>query len=116
MFIKPVFDFTLNFLFGCPNSMSPKSVQPITNRPKIPVVLLLHNITFIRIGDKHYKTTELVQKILALRGKAVKDSDISNLCDQISKLNETITQMHSTNKKIISELTVVKYKKGASSI
>ena len=36
------------------------------------------------------------------------DSDISNLCNQISKLNDTISQLHSTNEKIRSDLTVVK--------
>ena len=36
------------------------------------------------------------------------DSDISNLCNQILKLNDTISQLHSTNEKIISDLTVVK--------
>ena len=35
------------------------------------------------------------------------DSDISKHCSQISKLNETISQLHSTNKKIRSELVVV---------
>ena len=36
------------------------------------------------------------------------DSDISNLCNQISKLNDTISKLHSTNEKIRSDLTVVK--------
>ena len=36
------------------------------------------------------------------------DSDISNLCNQISKLNDTISQLHLTNKKIRSDLTVAK--------
>ena len=46
-------------------------------------------------------------KIIALKGKVIMDSDISNLCNQISKLNDTISQLHSTNEKI-SDLTVVK--------
>ena len=53
------------------------------------------------------KKPELVQKIIALKGKVIMDSDISNLCNQISKLNDTISQLHSTNEKI-SDLTVVK--------
>ena len=53
------------------------------------------------------KKPELVQKIIALKGKVIVDSDISNLCNQISKLNDTISQLHSTNEKI-SDLTVVK--------
>ena len=48
------------------------------------------------------KKPELVQKIIALKRKVTVDSDISNLCNQISKLNDTISQLHSTN------LTVVK--------
>ena len=54
------------------------------------------------------KKPELVQKIIALKGKVIMDSDISNLCNQISKLNDTISQLHSTNEKIRSDLTVVK--------
>ena len=48
------------------------------------------------------KKPQLVQKIIALKGKVIMDSDISNLCNQISKLSDTISQLHSTN------LTVVK--------
>ena len=51
---------------------------------------------------------ELVQKIIAFNGKVIVDSDVSNLCSQISKLNNTILQLHSTNKKIINEVAVVK--------
>ena len=57
------------------------------------------------------KKPELVptdQKIIALKGKVIVDSDISNLCNQISKLNDTISQLHSTNEKISSDLLVVK--------
>ena len=54
------------------------------------------------------KKPELVQKIVALKGKVIVDADISNLCNQISKLNDTISQLHSTNEKIRSELAVVK--------
>ena len=54
------------------------------------------------------KKPELVQKIIALKGKVIMDSDISNLCNQISRLNDTISQLHSTNKKITSDLLVVK--------
>ena len=54
------------------------------------------------------KKPELVQKIIALKGKVIVDSDISNLCKQILKLNDTISQLHSTNEKIRSELPVLK--------
>ena len=55
------------------------------------------------------KKPELVQKIIALKGKVIVDSDISNLCNQISKLNDTISQsqLHSTNQKV-SDLTNAK--------
>ena len=36
------------------------------------------------------------------------DADISNFCGQISHLNDTISQLHSTNENIRSELAVVK--------
>ena len=45
------------------------------------------------------KKRELVQNIIALKGKIIVDSDISNLCNQISKLKDVISQLHSTNKK-----------------
>ena len=54
------------------------------------------------------KKSELVQKIIALNGKFLVDSDISNLRNQISKLNDRTFQLHSTNEKIRSEVTVVK--------
>ena len=54
------------------------------------------------------KKPELVQKIVTLKGKVIVDADISNLCSQILKLNDTISQLHSTNEKIRSELAVVK--------
>ena len=53
------------------------------------------------------KKPELVQKIIALKGKVIVNADISNLCSQISKLNDTLSQLHSTNEKIRSELAVV---------
>ena len=54
------------------------------------------------------KKPGLVQKIISLKGKVIVDSVISNLCNQISKLNDAISQLHSTNEKIRSDLTVVK--------
>ena len=52
--------------------------------------------------------SELVQKIVALKGKVIVNADISNLCNQVLKLNDTISQLHSTNEKIRTELAVVK--------
>ena len=54
------------------------------------------------------KKRELVQNIIALKGEIIVDSDISNLCNQISKLKHVISQLHSTNEKIRSELPIVK--------
>ena len=54
------------------------------------------------------KKPELLQKIIALKGKVIVDSDISNLCNQILKPNYTIPWLHSTNEKIRTELAVVK--------
>ena len=48
------------------------------------------------------KKSEVVQKIGNgfVKGTVIMDSDISNLCNQISKLNDTISQQHLTNRKI----------------
>ena len=46
--------------------------------------------------------------MIALKGKVIVDSDSYNLCKQRSKLNDTISQLHSTNGKIRSKLAVVK--------
>ena len=64
--------------------------------------------TFSESAINAIKKPGLVQKIIVLKGKVIMDSDISNLCNQIPKLNDTITQLHSTNKKIRSELAVAK--------
>ena len=52
------------------------------------------------------KKPEPVQKIIALKEKVIVYSDISNLCNQIQKLNDT--QLYSANETIRSELVVVK--------
>ena len=64
--------------------------------------------TLLESAINSIKKPELVQKIISLKGKVIVDADISNLCSQTSKLNDTISQLHSTNKKIRSGLTVVK--------
>ena len=51
---------------------------------------------------------DLVQQIINLRGKVIVDSDIRNLCDQISNLSETITKLATANQQINSELAIVK--------
>ena len=37
------------------------------------------------------KKPDQLQKVLALKGKFIVDSGISNFCNQISKLNKTLT-------------------------
>ena len=54
------------------------------------------------------KKTELVQKIINMKGKVIVDTDIKNLCDQVSKLMETISKLADENMIIKSELRVVK--------
>ena len=54
------------------------------------------------------KKTDLVQQIINLRGKVIVDSDLRNLCDQISNLSETITKLATANQQINSELAIVK--------
>ena len=63
--------------------------------------------TLTELAINSVKEPELVRKIIALKEKVIMDSDMSNLCNQISKLNDTITQLYSTNEKIRSELAVV---------
>ena len=46
------------------------------------------------------KKSELVQKILDLKGRVVVDADLHKLSDQISKLKEIIDQISLENMKI----------------
>ena len=64
--------------------------------------------TLAELAINSVKEPELVPKVITLKEKVIMDTDISSLCNQISKLNDTITQLHSTNEKIRSELAVVK--------
>ena len=54
------------------------------------------------------KKADLVQQIINLREKVIVDSDLRNLCDQISNLSETITKLATANQQINSELAIVK--------
>ena len=54
------------------------------------------------------KKADLVQQIINLRGKVIVDSDLRNLCDQISNFSETITKLATANQQINSELAIVK--------
>ena len=48
----------------------------------------------------------MIQQIINLRGKVIVNSDLRNLCDQISNLCETITKLATANQQINSELTI----------
>ena len=44
------------------------------------------------------KKTELVQKILDLKGKVVVDADLNKLCEKIERLTESMNQICITSK------------------
>ena len=54
------------------------------------------------------KKSDLVQKILNLKGKVIVDIDLHKLSDQIHKLTETIDQISAENRKLTSELIITK--------
>ena len=54
------------------------------------------------------KKADLVQQIVILRGRVIVDSDLRNLCEQISNLSESIKKLATGNQQIYSELAIVK--------
>ena len=56
------------------------------------------------------KKSDLVQKILDLKGKVIVDTDLHKLSDQIYKLREAIDQISLENRKLTSELVIIKNK------
>ena len=54
------------------------------------------------------KKSDLVQKILDLKGKVIVDTDLHKLSDQIHKLTEAIEQISLENRKLRSELVITK--------
>ena len=54
------------------------------------------------------KKLDLVQKILDLKGKVIVDTDLHKLSDQIHKLTEMIDQISTENRKLTSELVIIK--------
>ena len=52
------------------------------------------------------KKSDLVQKILDLKGKVIVDTDLHKLSNQIYKLTEAIDQISLENRKLTSELQV----------
>ena len=54
------------------------------------------------------KKSDLMQKILDLKGKVIVDTDLHKLSDQIYKLTEAIDQISLENRKLTSELVITK--------
>ena len=51
------------------------------------------------------KKSDLVQKILDLKGKVINDTDLHKLSNQIHKFTEMIDQISAENRKLTSELS-----------
>ena len=54
------------------------------------------------------KKSELVQKILNLKGKVVVDADLHKLCGKIEKLTKSMNQIMAENKRLQSDIVIVK--------
>ena len=54
------------------------------------------------------KKSDLVQKILDLKGKVIVDTGLHKLSDQIHKLTEMIHQISAENRKLTSDLVITK--------
>ena len=55
------------------------------------------------------KKKDLVDYIETMMGKVVADNQIQNLCNEITNLSENVKSLVSTNERLTSELTVVKF-------
>ena len=55
------------------------------------------------------KKKDLVDYIETMMGKVVADNQIQNLCNEIANLSENVKGLVSTNERLTSELTVVKF-------
>ena len=54
------------------------------------------------------KTSDLVQKILDLKGKVIVNTDLHKLSDEIYKLTNAVDQISLENRKLTSELVITK--------
>ena len=54
------------------------------------------------------KKSDLIQKILDLKGKVVIDADLHKLCEKIQRLAESINQIVVENKKLQSDIAIVR--------
>ena len=55
-----------------------------------------------------FNKSDLLQKILDVKGKVVVDADLHKLCEMIEKLTESINQIVAENKKLQSDIVIVK--------
>ena len=53
------------------------------------------------------KKSDLVQKILDLKGKVVVDANLHKLCEKIERLTESMNQIVAENKKLQSDIAMV---------
>ena len=53
------------------------------------------------------KKSELVQRILDLKGKVVVDADLNKLCEKIERLIESMNQIVAENKKLQSDTVII---------
>ena len=65
-------------------------------------------LNFFESALNALKKSDLVQKILDLKGKVIVDTDLHKLSNQIRKLSEAISQIPLENRKLTSELVVTK--------
>ena len=54
------------------------------------------------------KKSDLIQKILDLKGKFIIDADLHKLCEKIERLTESMNQIVAENKKLQSDIAIVK--------
>ena len=54
------------------------------------------------------KKKDLVTEIKKLKGKGLVDTNIKNLCDQVSHLSENLAKLMELNEKLSSQFIVVK--------
>ena len=54
------------------------------------------------------KQSDLIQKILDLKGNIVVDADLHKLCKKIERLTESLNQIVAENKKLQSDIAMVK--------
>ena len=58
------------------------------------------------------KKSDLVQKILDLKGKVVVNAELHQLCENIKRFTESMNQIVTENKKLQSDIVIVKNVKG----